>query len=358
MDDTTAVDPRPTLTLQQATDMTTELYGVTVNEISTLSSYFDQNFLVVDKHGTKYILKIINSEESKNTALLRVQTLAITFLQQHGLPVQTVVPTVTGELMRMKETDCGHGRRSYCVRLMSYLPGNTIAETQLTTQDLYHVGKLIARMDKALQQMESPNLSVLKNDDDIWSLSNTPLVEDYLSVMDGDPLQEVIKVAIEQFKSYVRPKISSFREAIIHGDANDRNIIVTPVENGRHVVSGILDFSLLMNGCYVYEVAITIMYLMLKNHSPLDVGGAILAGWESVIQLNDAERDCLFLLVVGRLCQSMVYGLYNAKKYPDNEKYILHTAKNGARLLNKLWKLGKKEVESKWFTDASTYSDK
>lgn len=145
---------------------------------------------------------------------------------------------------------------------------------------------------------------------------------------------------------------------IIHGDLNDHNIIVTPLDNGHHKVSGILDFAFLMNGHYVHEVAISIMYLMLENPSPMDVGGAVLAGFESVVPLNDDERDCLFLLVVARLCQSLVYGRYNVQKYPDNRKYLMTTAKNGTRLLTKLWELGKKQVEEKWFADASTYSEK
>lgn len=58
----------------------------------------------------------------------------------------------------------------------------------------------------------SPNLDVLQKDDVVWSLSNIPLLEGYLAVMDGDPLQEVIKGVIEQYKTHVQPKISSFRK--------------------------------------------------------------------------------------------------------------------------------------------------
>ncbi|XP_056233686.1 hydroxylysine kinase-like isoform X1 [Seriola aureovittata] len=357
MDNATAVNPRPTLTLQQATELTQQLYGVTVTEITTLPSYSDQNFLVADKEGTKYVLKILNSVESKNTTLMEVQTLTMSFLRQHGVPAQTAVYTTTGQLMSMEEIDCGHGAQTYCVRLLSYLPGKTIAESPVTTWDLHNLGKLAASMDKTLQQLVSPNLDALQKDSSLWSLSYIPLMEGYLSVMDGDPLQEVIQAVIEQFKSHVQPKISSFQKGIIHGDLNDQNIIVTPVANGHHEVSGILDFSLLTNGCYVFEVAILIAYLMLENPSPLDVGGAVLAGWESVMMLNDDERDSLFLLVLCRLCQSLVYGRYNVKKYPDNKKYLLTTARNGTRLLTKLWELGKKEVERKWFIDSRTYSD-
>uniref|UniRef100_A0A8D0AYK6 Hydroxylysine kinase n=1 Tax=Sander lucioperca TaxID=283035 RepID=A0A8D0AYK6_SANLU len=327
----------PTLTLQQATELTLQLYGVTMTEISTLPSYIDQNFLVVDEEGTKYVLKIMNSEDSKNATLLEVQTLATFFLRQHGVPAQTVVHTITGQLMSMEEIDCGHGAQTYCVRLLAYLQGKTIAESPVTRQDLYNVGKLAAFVDKTLQQLVSPNLDVLqKMDGLLWSLSNIPLTEGYLSVMDGDPLQDVVRAVIEQYKLHVQPKISSFRKGILHGDMNDQNILVTPVDNGHHEVSGVLDFSMLMNDCYVFEVAIIIAYMMLENPSPLDVGGAVLAGWESIMVLNEDERDSLFLLVLGRLCQSLVYGRYN--------------------LLNKLWELGKKEVERKWFKDASTFS--
>uniref|UniRef100_A0A3Q3L0P2 Hydroxylysine kinase n=1 Tax=Labrus bergylta TaxID=56723 RepID=A0A3Q3L0P2_9LABR len=327
----------PEFSLQKATKLALQHYGVTVKEISALPSYMDQNFLVMDEPGTKYVLKIMNSEESKNTTLLGLQTLAMSFLRCRGIPAQTAIPTTTGQLMIMAETDCGHGAQTYCVRLMTYLPGKTITQSPVKTQDLYHVGKLVATIDKTLQQLVSPNLDVLERDGILWSLSNIPLLEGYLSVMDGDPLQEVVKAVIEQYKSHVQPKINTFQKGIIHGDLSDQNLLVTPVDSGLHEVSGVLDFSLLMNGCYVFELAITIMYLI-------------------IMPLNNNEKDSLFLLVLGRLCQSLVYGRYNAKKYPDNKEYLLTTAKSGTRLVTKLWKLGKTEVERKWFTDASTFS--
>ena len=49
--------------------------------------------------------------------------------------------------------DCGYGAQTYCVRLITYLPGKTLAESPGTMQDLYHVGRLIAFMDKALQKV-------------------------------------------------------------------------------------------------------------------------------------------------------------------------------------------------------------
>ncbi|XP_019953922.2 hydroxylysine kinase-like [Paralichthys olivaceus] len=350
-----AADPRPMLTPQQATEVTQQLYGVTVREITTLPSYIDQNYLVEDKEGSKYVLKIMNSKESEETTVLGLQTHAMSFLHQHGIPTQTAMPTTTGQLMSMEEIDCGQGAQTYCVRLLTYLPGATVAKSPVTTHDLYNLGKLAATLNKTLLQLSSPNLDVLQRGNILWDMQNVPLVEGYLSLMDGDPLQDVIRAVIQQFQSHVQPKISNFQKGIIHGDLSDQNIIVTPLTNGHHEVSGILDFSMLTIGCHVYDLAIMIMYIMLQNPSPMDVGGALLAGWESVMLLNDDERDCLFLMVLGRLCQSLVYGRYNVSKYPDNKEYILTTAKSGTLILYKLLELGKREVERKWFTDASTF---
>lgn len=94
---------RPTLSLQQATDLVEQLYGMKVTKITNLPSYLDQNFRLEGKDGKRYVLKIMNVDDSKNSSLLEMQTLAMSFLKQHGLPAQTVIPTTTGELMSMEK---------------------------------------------------------------------------------------------------------------------------------------------------------------------------------------------------------------------------------------------------------------
>lgn len=42
--------------------------------------------------------------------------------------------------------------------------------------------------------------------------------------------------------------VSSLYTGVIHGDLRHHNIIVKPDDSGNNEVSGILDFSLLMNG--------------------------------------------------------------------------------------------------------------
>lgn len=55
--------------------------------------------------------------------------------------------------MLLSSLDCGHGVQTYCVRLMNYIAGKTIAETPVSMKDLYEVGKLAATVDKTLQDV-------------------------------------------------------------------------------------------------------------------------------------------------------------------------------------------------------------
>lgn len=134
-------------------------------------------------------------------------------------------------------------------------------------------------------------------------------------------------------------------------------MLVQPDEDGRHRISGILDFGDMHIGYSIYELAIVIMYMMLKHANPIEVGGPVLAGWESVLPLNQAERECLYTLVVSRFCQSFVLARYSVIVHPENEEYLTVTSKKSVPTLQLLWELGKEAVEKVWFENAAQYSD-
>ncbi|XP_073333108.1 hydroxylysine kinase [Pagrus major] len=348
---------KPNFSQSQVEDVVKRLFRLTPSEIRLLPSYDDQNFYVAAVEGGEYVLKIMNSKDSKNQTLVEVQTIAMSFLHQNGLPAQTALPTTSGQLMSLEEVDCGYGCQKYLVRLLTYLPGFTISKAPLTPQLLYETGKTAARMDQILQELEHPHLSVLQREKFIWSLSSIPLLEEYLNVLDGDPLQEVVKAVFHQYKTTVVPKRSNFRKCINHGDFNDLNILVQPDETDGYRISGILDFGDMNTGYYIHELAINIMYMMTEHPEPVEVGGPVLAGWESIIPLNEAEKDCLYVLVLSRFCQSLLLSRYTVKLHPENAEYLMISSKRGVHTLRHLWELGKEKVEKVWFQSAAQFSD-
>ncbi|KAF4097982.1 hydroxylysine kinase [Onychostoma macrolepis] len=348
-------EAKPNLSHSQATEIIKRLYGLTVSVIRPLPSYDDQNCYVAPSEGGEYVLKVMNSADSHNITIIELQTHAMNFLHQRGLPAQTALPTLTGKLMSLEEFDCGFGLQKYLVRLLTYLPGTTVAKITCSPQILYDVGKMAATLDTVLLQMEHPNISVLQRENFIWNLASVPLLNQYIHVMDGDPVQKVVKAVLEQYQIQVVPKLPLFRKCINHGDFNDHNLLAKPDGPSKYKISGILDFGDMSCGYFIFELAITIMYMMIENPNPVDVGGPVVAGWESVFPLNEAERDSLYLLVLCRFCQSLVMAQHAVIQQPENEEYLMITARTGVCHLGRLWELGKEEVERIWFQSAAHF---
>lgn len=255
--------------------------------------------------------------------------------------------------MTVEEMDCGYGLQKYLIRLLTYLPGTTISKVPSTPQLLFQIGKIAATVDKVLQELRHLKISVLERERFIWSLTSVPLLESYLHLLDGEPLQEVVKSVIQKYKTSVEPYRSHFRKCINHGDINDLNVLVEPDGNDGYRISGIIDFGDMHSGYYIHELAISIMYMMIGHPNPIEVGGPVLAGWESVLPLNEAEKDCLYVLVMSRFCQSLVLARHSVILHPENEEYLMLTSKAGINIITQLWELGKEQVEKRWFESAA-----
>ena len=150
---------------------------------------------------------------------------------------------------------------------------------------------------------------------------------------------------------------------VIHGDFNEQNIIVkqrpsaTPGEDQQYDVSAVIDFGDSANSYYVFEVAITIMYMMVESRviDPMKVGGHVLAGYLSEHPLTDVEFDSLKVCVAGRYAQSLVMGAYSYTLDEGNE-YLLVTAKNGWPQLRRLWNMSQTELYEQWRQTIQTYN--
>lgn len=94
---------KPNFSQSQVVEVVKRLFRLTASEIRSLPSYDDQNFYVAVAEGGEYVLKIMNSEDSKNPTLIEVQTYAMSFLHQNGLPAQTALPTTSGQSMSLEE---------------------------------------------------------------------------------------------------------------------------------------------------------------------------------------------------------------------------------------------------------------
>ncbi|KFO74155.1 Hydroxylysine kinase, partial [Cuculus canorus] len=360
---------KPALGETEAAELVDRVFGLKVSWIRPLPSYDDQNFHVrvsrnkdAVQDAEEYVLKITNSEDSQEPDLIEVQTQAMMFLSTEGFPAATPYLTKNGNIMSLESGDCRSGNKKFIIRLLTYLPGTPVAKIATNAEILYEIGKLAASLDKALaEKFHHPSAKSLHRGQFIWNLANVPLLDQYIYALGQNKYRPLVEQVIEQFKGKVIPKLSSFRACINHGDLNDHNILVDScsdsLENPRYRVSGILDFSDMSYGYYVFEVAIVIMYMMVESSDPLCVGGHVLAGFESIVPLTVEERGALFLLVSGRFAQSLVIAAHTALQYPENREYLMITAKNGWKCLMAMFEVGQAAVEEMWFKTARAYVD-
>ncbi|XP_062819621.1 hydroxylysine kinase [Anolis carolinensis] len=358
---------KPNFNKKQATKLVERIFGLQVSALQPLPSYDDQNFHVSIAQtegrgeGTEeYVLKIINAEDSQKSELIEVQTRIMMFLNQEGFPVATPRLTKEGEIMFLERVETTVGTKEYMVRLLSFLPGKTVATLPIGPPILYEIGQLAARLDKTLaEKFQHPSIKSLHRGEFIWNLANVPLLKRYIPALGQSSYLEVVKQVIEEFEAKIVPKLSSFRPCINHGDLNDHNILIevdssSPGKPSSRV-SGILDFSDMSYGYFVFEAAIAIMYMMIESEDPIRVGGHVLAGFESVVPLTQEERDALFLLVSGRFVQSLVMAAHTSLQHPENKDYLMITAKTGWKHLMTLFEMGQEAVEKVWLETAKAY---
>ncbi|XP_005069617.1 hydroxylysine kinase [Mesocricetus auratus] len=360
---------KPAFTEIQASALVESVFGFKVSKIQSLPSYDDQNFHVhisrtkdTTDDPVEYVLKISNTESSQTPDLIEMQNNIITFLRAAGFPTASVCRTKGDNTISLMSIDSGSEVKSYLVRMLTYLPGKPIAEVAISHQQLYEIGRLAAQLDKTLEEFRHPKLNLLRRENFIWNLKNIPLLEKYLGALSQNRNREIVEQVIQLFREEVMTKLSHFRECINHGDLNDHNILVDCNKSASgdavYQVSGILDFGDMSYGYYVFEVAITIMYMMIESTDPIQVGGHILAGFESVIPLTAVERSALFLLVCSRFSQSLVMAAHSCQLYPENKEYLMITAKTGWKHLQQLFDMGQKAVEEIWFETAKSYESR
>jgi Ser/Thr protein kinase RdoA (MazF antagonist) len=253
-----------------------------------LPSERDQNFLVTDDSGQQLVLKIANAAESR--AFLEAQNAVLDYLAERVSFCQRVVGEITeyeGQL----------------VRVVTYLPGVPLAEIKPHTPGLLNdLGQKLGQLSRALADFDHPAV----HRDFHWDLANgNRVVNTYASLIENTELRElVLKCRFEPF--------TELRRSVIHGDANDYNVLVDPESM---TVSGLIDFGDMVYSYTVGDLAIALAYVVLGEGDPHDV----IAGYRSEFGLLDEEREALWPLVRLRLAMSVCIAAHQIRQQPENE---------------------------------------
>ncbi|XP_028035392.1 hydroxylysine kinase isoform X2 [Bombyx mandarina] len=334
---------RPIIDHEQVKLLAERLYGISVLDLTELNGYDDKNYKLTEDPNMKnplitnhspygYVLKIMNSIDSQNVGVVEAQNEIMNFLATRSVTCPKPVRNIFGHLHSIEDL----GGKKHAVRLLEYVPGELLKNCPLSEALLYQLGEFVANLDNKLQNF---NHSGLVSRQHMWMLSMVPELEKFKYVIKDSEKLDLAEEVIEEFKYAVVPRLDELEKGVIHGDINEMNVLVLPKDAGAsdYRISGVIDFGDIQYSYYVFELAITMTYMMLMSGDPR-VGGLVLAGYTVTKRLPDEEYRLLKTLISARLVQSLILGAYTLEQDPKNT-YVTSTEKaNGWELLRKIRK--------------------
>jgi Ser/Thr protein kinase RdoA (MazF antagonist) len=282
----------PVFDVESATRIAEKLFGVLASA-SVLPSERDQNFLL-DAADERFVLKIANLAESR--ALLEAQNAVLKHLQTRISFCPRVVPNLEGELISRK--------MDYYVRLVTYLPGMPLAHAMPQSSALLcDFGRKLGQLDHAMSDFDHPAL----HRDFHWDLANgNRVIDEHSGLIEDASLRDLVRECRFEVKGRLR-------RSVIHGDANDYNVLVD-----GHCLVGIIDFGDMVYSWTVGNLAVALAYVVLGKDEPRAAAAHVIDGYTEEFPLTMEERRVLWKLVRLRLAMSICIAAHQIRQRPEN----------------------------------------
>jgi 4-aminobutyrate aminotransferase-like enzyme/Ser/Thr protein kinase RdoA (MazF antagonist) len=307
------LDQAPRLDLTAAERLAREHFGVD-GRASSLTSERDQNFLIRGADGQRLVLKVANATEPR--AMLEAEQRAITHLAARLDTTPRVLSTVNGRALA--QTSVPDGPHHF-VWAVSWIDGVPLSHVRHRSIALFEdLGRQIGALQRELLDFDHPAL----HRDFYWDLANArAIIDARRSLVDDAALGAVVDRLVERIDRHTVPRLASVRQAIIHGDLNDANLLVgggNDLETRNQSVVGIVDFGDMVYSYRVGELAVAIAYAMLDRDDPLGTAAAITRGYCERNPLDEDELGALYGLSMLRLCASVCIAASQRRAAPDN----------------------------------------
>ena len=321
--------PRPRFSEREASSIARKLYGIDAAAVG-LTGERDQNFLLRDEPGQKFVLKIYNTTERKD--VLDFQNRVLQHLAQAlpGLLYPRVRTGLDGALTA--EFEGGRGE-IYLVRVLDFVPGVFLADASPHGAGLLRsIGRFMGRTDRALEGFTHPAM----NRDLKWNPeSGLGILAGFVENRAGTARGRLVEDFLRRFDDRVVPLLPKLRRSVIHNDANDYNILLRGAGTAGAEVAGIIDFGDMLRTWTVCEPAVAAAYAMLGKRDPVAAAVQVVAGYHEEYPLTAVELEVVYHFICLRLCMSVAISDEQYRRDPDNE-YLKISEKPAWELLHRL----------------------
>ena len=318
----------PRMSETRATEIARQLYGVTA-VAARLASEHDDTFRLALPDGTSRFLRVSGPDPAAGgTAPSGTSFLTAILLHlartAPGLPVQRIIPSLSGATEVVTEEATGTGR-SRLVRMTTFLPGRLLREAPSSPGLRRDVGATLARLSLALRGFTHPAARRTHR----WDLQNAPQLRPLLDELPGLPpgLRGRLDATLDRFEAVVGPALAGVPVQVIHADFHGDNLLAS--DDGR-AVCGVLDFGDSLIGPVAMDVAVAACYQLGADR--LASGGEadllapaldVVAGYHAADPLRPADLPLIAELITVRLATRIIVSQWNAAREPANSAYLL-----------------------------------
>ena len=304
------LDHTPSTTPSDAERIAREVYGLDVTA-HAMASERDKTFRLDTTDGPAYVMKVSNALDTLD--LLEAQTQAAEIAIAAGVCVQDVRRSLGGEQIPIVN---GH-----FVRVLDFIPGVLLGDVTPKSASLREdLGRNVGLLSRSLNGYDHPAV----HREFYWDIAQAgPVLTGGREHVTDPARGELLDSIITRWNDDIEPRMKSLRHAVIHGDANDNNVVVDPGHvndpAGRYVhVAGIIDFGDIVYSAVVNDVAVAAAYHVHDAADPVGVVADIARGFHSEYPLDEAEIELLWDLVTIRLSMSAVNAAVQSTERPGD----------------------------------------
>lgn len=304
----------PAHALEEIREVAAHYYGLD-GDLRPLQSERDQNFRVDTESGAKYVFKIANKDEATEVADFQTGALRHIARQDPSLPVPRVIPNRDGEpYSRVRFAD----NNEHIVYSLSYLDGIPLSEMEggIDSATRKRFGTLMAKVDMALRGYFHP----AARQQHPWNIETCTRLRGLTGHIEDDEDRSVVDVVLDHMSEIVVPRLQSLRHQVIHQDAHSDNVLIDP--NRQNEITGLIDFGDLLYGTLVAEVAVACDSVSHETKDWVTPACDIVAGYDAVLPLEEAEIDSIFELVSARNALTATVVAVRAALTPEQPAHI------------------------------------
>ncbi|PCE63985.1 aminotransferase class III-fold pyridoxal phosphate-dependent enzyme [Sediminicola luteus] len=291
----------------QAQKIAQDLFGITA-EAKKMPGEIDFNFKL-DCDDAAYLLKVSRPEE--DLEYLHFQQALLEHVNTHGNNILAPKVFIDTQGASVAEYTDEYGKLRY-VRLLSWVDGRVWSSVNpITSPLLESLGEEAGKLTATLTDFDHPKA----HRDFVWDISQMEWTLAQIDLFEG-PKREIIAHFQQEFLKN-KSALSQLRQAVVHNDANDNNVVVSD-DLVAPVVRAIIDYGDAVYTAQINDLAVTLAYALMDKPDPLEAARAVIKGYHKSFPLEPKELELLHVLVAARLVISVTKSALNKQLEPDN----------------------------------------